>query len=197
MRTERLNAFTDGVLAIVITIMVLELPLPRGENLAAIRPVLPLFAAYALAFVNVGIFWNNHHHLMHLVKQVDGRVLWANHSLLFWLSLVPFVIRWIGEARISPGPVAAYGIVLVMAALSYAFLERAMVTSDADTSDLETALGKSRKERFSFLLYLCGVGLAFVWVWAAIACYVTVAAIWFIPDKRVEDTLDAKAEPDS
>jgi len=192
VKTERLNAFTDGVLAIVITIMVLELPLPRGGGLWALRPVLPLFGAYALAFVNVGIFWNNHHHLMHLVKQVDGRVLWANHFLLFWLSLVPFVIRWMGEAHLRPGPVAAYGVVLVMAAVAYGLLERAMEATRVDTTDLERALGSKRKEIVSLLLYVVGVGLAFVWVWAAIACYVVVAAIWFIPDRRVEDKLEGK-----
>lgn len=192
MKTERLNAFTDGVIAIIITIMVLELPLPHGHGLEAIEPILPLLAAYALAFANVGLFWNNHHHLMQLAHQVDGRVLWANLGLLFCLSLVPFVIRWIGEGGIAPGPVAAYGIVLLMAALAYGVLERSIVAVDADSSDLERALGKSRKEQLSMALYLSGIGLSFMWVWAAIACYVIVAAIWIIPDRRVEVTLEEK-----
>jgi len=196
MKTARLNAFTDGVIAIIITIMVLELPLPHGEGLGAIKPILPLLAAYALAFANVGLFWNNHHHLMHLVNEVDGRVLWANHALLFWLSLVPFVIRWIGEGGISAGPIAAYGIVLLMAAVSYGVLERSIVAVDADSSDLERAIGKGRKELVSMFLYAGGIALAFVWVWAAITCFVAVAAIWIVPDRRVEDTLDEKGQPD-
>ena len=190
MRTERLNAFTDGVLAIVITIMVLELPLPKGETLASLRPVLTLLGAYALAFVNVGIYWNNHHHLMQLVKAVDGRVLWANHFLLFWLSLLPFVIRWTGEAHLRPGPVAAYGVVLVMAAVAYGILERAMVTVDGDSADLDNALGSRRKELLSILIYVIGVALAFYWVAAAIACYTIVSAMWFVPDRRVEKKVE-------
>ena len=196
MKTARLNAFTDGVIAIVITIMVLELPLPHGHGLEAIEPILPLLGAYLLAFVNVGLFWNNHHHLMHLVNEVDGRVLWANHALLFWLSLVPFVIRWIGEGGVTAGPIAAYGIVLLMAALSYGMLERSIVAVDADSSDLERAIGKGRKELASLILYGGGIALAFIWVWAAIGCFVVVAAMWIVPDRRVEVTLEEKGEED-
>lgn len=195
MRSERLNAFTDGVLAIVITIMVLELPLPRGDALQSVDSMLPLLGAYALSFINVGIFWNNHHHLMQLVKAVDGRVLWANLLLLFWLSLVPLVIRWIGEAHLSSGPVAAYGIVLVMAAASYGFLEWTIFAAEGDSSELERAIGSGRKEWASFVLYAVGIGLSFVWVWAAIACYVLVSALWFVPDRRVEEKLEEKATP--
>ena len=196
MKTARLNAFTDGVIAIIITIMVLEFPLPHGTGFEAIKPIVPLLAAYALAFANVGLFWNNHHHLMHLVNEVDGRVLWANHALLFWLSLVPFVIRWIGEGGVTAGPIAAYGIVLLMAALSYGILERSIVAVDADSSDLERAIGKGRKELISLILYGSGIALAFVWVWAAIACFVIVAAIWIVPDRRVEVTLEEKDRDD-
>ena len=195
MRSERLNAFTDGVLAIVITIMVLELPLPPGEALRSVNSILPLLGAYALSFVNVGIFWNNHHHLMQLVKSVDGRVLWANLLLLFWLSLVPLVIRWIGEAHLSTGPVAAYGIVLAMAALSYGLLERSIFAVQGDSSELERAIGAGRKEWASIVLYAAGIGFSFVWVWAGIACYVLVSGLWFVPDRRVEEKLEEKAAP--
>lgn len=194
MKTDRLNTFTDGVLAIVLTIMVLELPLPHGDGLAALRPILPLLGAYALAFVNIGIFWNNHHHLMTLVEKVDGSVLWANLFLLFWLSLVPFVIRWIGEVGISSAPVAAYGVVLVMASAAYLLLERTIVIAEGERSKLRKAVGGGAKEIISFALYVVGAGLSFVWVWAAIASYVVVAALWFLPDRRVEKTIDEGAQ---
>jgi uncharacterized membrane protein len=186
MKTDRLNAFTDGVLAIVITIMVLELPVPHGANLAAIRAVAPLFAAYALSFVNVGIFWNNHHHLMSLARHVDGRVLWANSFLLFWLSLIPFVIRWIGEAGLAAEPVAAYGVILTLAAFAYMLLEKAILAADGEDSKLASALGAGAKEWLSFGLYVTGIALSFVAVTAAIAVYVAVSAMWLIPDPRVE-----------
>lgn len=186
MKTDRLNAFTDGVLAIVITIMVLELPVPHAANLAALRHVAPLFAAYALSFVNVGIFWNNHHHLMSLARHVDGRVLWANLFLLFCLSLVPFLIRWIGEVGLAAEPVAAYGAVLTLAAFAYMLLEKAILATDGEDSKLASALGEGAKEWLSVGLYVMGMALSFVAVMAAVAVYVTVAALWFIPDPRVE-----------
>ena len=189
MKPDRLSAFTDGVIAIIITIMVLELPVPRGNDLAALMEELPLFGAYALSFVNVGIFWVNHHHMMHLAKQVDGRVLLANLLLLFWLSLVPFVIRWIGEAHIRPMPVATYGAILTMASLSYLLIERALIAAEPGKSALDVALGSKKKEIFSFLLYLAAVPLAFVSVWVSVALYVVVSLIWIIPDRRVEKTL--------
>lgn len=185
MKPERLNAFTDGVLAIVITIMVLELPTPKGHGLADLVPELPLFAAYALSFVNVGIFWNNHHHLLTLAKKIDGRVMWANLLLLFWLSLVPFVIRWIGEEGVSAGPVAAYGIVLVGAAATYILLELAIHRADGANSALHSAVGAGLKEWLSFALYASGIALAFVMPMLSVACYVLVSAIWFIPDRRI------------
>ena len=189
MKPDRLSAFTDGVIAIIITIMVLELPLPHGNTLAALEPELPLFGAYALSFVNVGIFWVNHHHMFHLAKRVDGRVLLANLFLLFWLSLIPFVIRWIGEAHISPMPVAAYGAILVMASLGYLLIERALIAAEPGKSALAEALGSKKKEIVSFLLYLVSVPLAFVSVWVAVAIYVFNALIWFMPDRRVERVL--------
>jgi uncharacterized membrane protein len=189
MKPDRLSAFTDGVIAIIITIMVLELPVPHGSNLAALKPELPLFGAYALSFVNVGIFWVNHHHMIHLAKRVDGRVLLANLFLLFWLSLVPFVIRWIGEAHISPMPVAAYGAILTMANLGYVLTERALIAAEPGRSALAEALGSKKKEIVSFLLYLVAVPMAFVSVWIAVAIYIFNALIWFVPDRRVERSL--------
>ena len=192
MKPDRLSSFTDGVIAIIITIMVLELPVPHGNTLAALEPELPLFGAYALSFANVGIFWVNHHHMFHLAKRVDGRVLLANLFLLFWLSLVPFVIRWIGEAHISPMPVAAYGMILVMASLGYLLIERALIAAEPGKSALDAALGSKKKEIFSCILYFIAVPMAFVSVWIAVAIYVLNSLIWFVPDRRVE-----KALPDS
>ena len=159
-------------------------------------PIWPLLGAYALSFVNIGIFWNNHHHALVLAEKVDGRVLWANLFLLFWLSLVPFVIRWIGEAHLSAEPVAAYGVILMMAAFAYGLLERSILRADGQNKVLADALGGGKKEVVSILLYLVGIPLAFVWVWAAIACYAAVAALWFIPDQRVEEKV-ADADPDA
>ena len=189
MKPDRLSSFTDGVIAIIITIMVLELPVPHGNTLAALEPELPLFGAYALSFANVGIFWVNHHHMFHLAKRVDGRVLLANLFLLFWLSLIPFVIRWIGEAHISPMPVAAYGMILVMASLGYLLTERALIAAEPGKSALDDALGSKKKELFSFFLYFVAVPMAFVSVWIAVAIYVLNSLIWFIPDRRVEKAL--------
>ncbi len=193
MKAERLSAFTDGVLAIVLTIMVLELPVPHGAGEHSLRPLWPLLGAYALSFVNIGIFWANHHHLMHLVRKVDGRVLWANLFLLFWLSLVPFVIRWIGEAKVSAEPVAAYGIVLTMAALSYLLLERMIIKVDIaeeGEAPLERAVGKVGRERISLAMYVTGAALAFVEPWIAVIIYVAVALLWFAPDRRVEKQVE-------
>ena len=197
MRAERLSAFTDGVLAIVLTIMVLELPVPHGASGTALRPLWPLLGAYALSFVNIGIFWNNHHHLMHLVRKVDGRVLWANLFLLFWLSLIPFVIRWIGEARVTAEPVAAYGIVLMMAALAYWLLERVIIIVDVaeeGEAPLELAVGSVLRERWSIAMYLVGASLAFVEPWIAVGIYILVALLWFAPDRRVEKEVEKAAK---
>ena len=189
MKPDRLSAFTDGVIAIIITIMVLELKVPESGSWDALRPSFPFFGAYALSFANVGIFWVNHHHMLHLAKRVDGHVLLANLFLLFWLSLVPFVIRWIGEADISAMPVAAYGAVLMMASLGYLLLERAIIAAEGRQSSLDEVLGSKKKEIISFLLYLVAVGIAFVAVWASVAIYVGIALFWLIPDRRVEQAL--------
>jgi uncharacterized membrane protein len=186
MGKGRLEAFTDGVVAIIITIMVLEMKVPQGADLAALKDSLPVFSAYVLSYINVGIFWNNHHHMLHAAGHIDGRVLWANLFLLFWLSLVPFVIRWIDAAGLVTLPVAAYGVVLFMAAVGYYLLQRAIIARDGRTSALAVALGRDVKGKLSLMLYATGIPLAFVQPWIAIALYVLVALIWFVPDRRLE-----------
>jgi TMEM175 potassium channel family protein len=195
MKPERLNAFTDGVLAIVITIMVLELHVPEGPGFEALMPSLPLLGAYLLAFVNIGLFWNNHHHMMQAARKVDGRVLWANMAVLFALSLVPFVIRWIGEAGFASEPVAAYGAVLVLASLAWTFMERALIAAEGERSVVARAVGPRLKEWLSSGLYLVAIAVAFVSPWIAIAIYIFVAAAWFIPDRRFERRLQASPPP--
>jgi len=186
MRTARLEAFTDGVVAIIITIMVLEIRVPRGADLASLQADVPVLLAYLLSYVNVGIFWNNHHHMLHVTERVNGRVLWANLALLFWLSLVPFVIRWIDEAGFVPLPVAAYGVVLACAAVSYTVLQAQIIAVNGRESQLAVATGNDRKGKLSVALYLAAIVLAFVRPWLAIALYVTVALIWLVPDTRIE-----------
>ena len=186
MRPDRVNAFTDGILAVVITIMVLELKFPAEASWAAVRAVLPLLAAYLLSFINIGIFWNNHHHMLTTATHVDGRVLWANLALLFFLSLMPFVIRWMGEAGFTPLPTAAYGVVVVGAALSYELLEAAIIRLHGRDSALAKALGGNVKERLSTIAYLVAIGLAFVDPRISIGIYGLVAVSWLVPDPRIE-----------
>jgi uncharacterized membrane protein len=186
MKPDRLNAFTDGVVAIIITIMVLSLPVPRRGDFAALRPDITLFGAYALSFVNVGIYWNNHHHMMQTARRVDGRVLWANLFLLFWLSLFPFLIRWIGEAGVTALPVAAFGVILLLAGLAYYLLERALIDAEGDTSKIAKAVGSKTKEWISVALYAAAVAIAFVSPWLSVAIYLVVAALWLVPDRRFE-----------
>ena len=186
MNTARLEAFTDGVVAIIITIMVLELHVPHGTTLAALQADVPVLLAYVLSYVNVGIFWNNHHHMLHATERVDGRVLWANLVLLFWLSLVPFVIRWIDDSGFAPLPTAAYGVVLLCAALSYTLLQRQIIRVNGRESLLAVAVGQDLKGKLSALLYLLAIVLAFVRPWVAIALYVVVAMVWLVPDRRIE-----------
>jgi uncharacterized membrane protein len=186
MEPERLEAFTDGVVAIIITIMVLEIRVPHGSDLAALRDDVPLLLAYLLSYVNVGIFWNNHHHMLHVTDRVDGKVLWANLALLFWLSLVPFVIRWLDESGFVALPTAAYGIVLACAAVSYTVLERQIIAVNGRESGLARAVGTDRKGKVSIALYLAAIVLAFVQAWIAIALYVAVALLWLVPDRRIE-----------
>ena len=195
MKPERLNAFTDAVIAIVITIMVLELHVPEGTGIAALRPALPLLGAYALSFVSIGIFWNNHHHMMQLARVVDGQVLWANLGLLFWLSLVPFVIRWIGESGMTPLPVAAYGALLLMASVAYLWLERALIAAEGPESRVGQAVGSRFKEWLSFAGFFAAIPLAFVSPWIAIAIYILVVGMWLVPDRRFERRAKSGASP--
>ncbi len=189
MSKGRLEAFSDGVIAIIITIMVLELTPPHGADLAALRPLLPIFLSYVLSFVYIGIYWNNHHHLFQVVKGVDGRVLWANLHLLFWLSLIPFSTAWMGENEFAAWPVALYGVVLLLAGVAYFFLTRALLAIHGQESVLAAALGRDFKGKISVVIYVTAVPLAFVNPWLAQALYVLVAVIWLIPDRRIETRL--------
>ena len=189
MSKGRLEAFSDGVIAIIITIMVLELKVPHGTDVAALRPLLPVFLSYVLSFVNVGIYWNNHHHLLQAARQVSGRVLWANLLLLFWLSLFPFFTGWMGENHFASLPTALYGVVLLMAAYSYLVLQRAIVAADGASSPLARAVGADRKGLLSRLLYMAAIAGAFIRPWIAWTLYVTVALLWFVPDRRIERVL--------
>jgi uncharacterized membrane protein len=185
----RLEAFSDGVLAIIITIMVLEIKVPHGETLDALRPLIPVFLSYVLSFVYIGIYWNNHHHMLHAAKKVSGSVLWANLHLLFWLSLLPFACGWMGENHFAPLPVALYGTVLLMAALAYWMLARAIIRADGPDSLLGKAIGSDHKGNASVVLYLAAIPLTFVSEWLAEAIYVGVALMWLIPDRRIEKAL--------
>ena len=189
MNKTRLEAFSDGVLAIIITIMVLELKVPHAPTLAALGELWPVFLSYALSFVYVGIYWNNHHHLMHAVHHVNGRMLWANLHLLFWLSLIPFATAWMGENHFATVPVALYGVALLMPALAWPLLQREIVTLHGRQSLLATAVGRDLKGKLSIALYLAGIGLAFVDRWLACALYLAVALIWFVPDTRIESRI--------
>lgn len=189
MPKSRLEAFSDGVIAIIITIMVLELKVPHGVELAALRPLVPVFFSYALSFVIVGIYWNNHHHLLHVVKHINGTALWANLHLLFWLSLFPFTTGWMGENAFATWAVALYGLVLLLAAIAYFVLVRVLVAAQGPDSTLARAIGTNRKEKISLALYATGIALSFVSAGLAIAAYMSVAAIWFVPDRRIEKTI--------
>jgi uncharacterized membrane protein len=189
MSPARLNALTDGVVAIVLTIMVLELKFPAEPTLDAVLAVLPLLAAYLLAFVNVAIYWNNHHHMMQSARKVTGAVLWANHALLFWLTLFPLMIRWIDEAGITPLPVASFGVVLIGGSLSYVVLERTLIRAEGEQSGVKSAVGAGLKEWISFTLYVAAVPAAFVSPLISIAIYVGVSIVWLVPDRRFERRL--------
>ena len=186
MNTARLEAFTDGVVAIIITIMVLEIHVPKGADLASLKDDVPVLLAYLLSYVNVGIFWNNHHHMLHVSSRVDGRVLWANLFLIFWLSLVPFVIRWIDETGFRSLPVASYGAVVAMAAASYMLLEWSLIACNGPDSPLAAALGSKVKEMISLAAYVTAIVLAFWEPLASIAIYAAISIAWFIPDRRIE-----------
>jgi uncharacterized membrane protein len=194
MQKNRLEAFSDGVLAIIITIMVLELKVPHSVELAALKPLLPVILSYVLSFIYVGIYWNNHHHLFHSTKHVSGGILWANLHLLFWLSLFPFTSGWMGENHLAPTPTAVYGFVLLMAAIAYYVLERAIINQQGPDSLLASAIGGDRKGKLSPVLYFVAIPLAFVSPWIASGLYVSVALIWFIPDRRIERVLEERGE---
>lgn len=190
MGKNRLEAFSDGVLAIIITIMVLELKVPHGSEIDVLMPMLPSFLSYVLSFIYVGIYWNNHHHLLHASRQVSGSVLWSNLNLLFWLSLFPFATGWMGENHFAPLPTAVYGVVLFMAAIAYYLLQRSIMVADGYSSVLRKAIGSDWKGKISLVLYLIAIGLSFVFHWAAQAIYIAVALIWLVPDKRIERAIN-------
>ena len=194
MKTTRLEAFSDGVMAIIITIMVLELKKPEEVDLAALKPLLPHFVSYVLSFIYVGIYWNNHHHLFQAAQQVSGGVLWANLNLLFWLSLFPFTTDWMGESRLAPTPTAVYGVILIMAAIAYYILERAIIAKEGRDSLLARAVGEDWKARLSLGIYLVAVPLAFVKAWVAGALYMLGALLWLIPDPRIERKIEKQQE---
>jgi TMEM175 potassium channel family protein len=193
VKTARLEAFSDGVFAVIITIMVLEMKVPHGSDVAVLRPVLPVFLSYVLSFVYLGIYWNNHHHMFHAVGEIHGPSLWANLHLLFWLSLIPFVTGWMGENNFATWPVALYGIVLLCAACAYTILARSLIKREGKHSTLAAALGKDVKAKVSILLYALAIPVAFINPWFSCALYVFVAITWLIPDPRIERTL-AKTE---
>jgi uncharacterized membrane protein len=186
MSKQRLEAFTDGVLAIVITIMVLDLKVPSGSTFSSLTSSIPVLLAYTLSFANVGIFWNNHHHMLHVTERINGVVLWANLFLLFWMSLVPFAIRWMDDTHFAAAPTAAYGVVLAMSAIAYILLERSIIVHNGPNSKLARAVGSDLKSTVSLLIYGLAIALAFVRPWIALTLYVLNAALWFIPDRRIE-----------
>jgi uncharacterized membrane protein len=189
MSKGRLEAFSDGVIAIVITIMVLELKVPEGADWEALRPLVPVSLTYVLSFVFLGIYWNNHHHMLQATSRINGKILWANLHLLFWLSLVPFVTGWMGENHFAPLPTAVYGAILLLSAIAYTILLRAIVAEHGPDSKLAVAVGKDRKATMSMVLYVAAIPLAFVNQWIADAIFVLVAMIWLVPDRRIESRL--------
>ena len=194
MNRTRLEAFSDGVLAIIITIMVLEIRVPHGNDFSVLQPLIPVVVSYILSFIYIGIYWNNHHHMMHTVKNVTGSILWANLHLLFWLSLIPFVTGWIGENHFDPMPMALYGIVLLMAAIAYFILQSRIIRTQGKDSLLARAVGKDIKGKMSPIIYLLAIGSNFFSQWISGALYVLVALIWLIPDKRIEIILRNESE---
>ena len=190
MKKGRLEAFSDGVIAILITIMVLELKIPHGADLESLRPLLPVFLTYVLSFIYLGIYWNNHHHMLHATDRINGKILWANMNLLFWLSLVPFTTGWMGENHFAPLPTAVYGVVLLLAAVSYTILQTLIIAQQGEHSQLEEAVGRDRKGKLSMLFYIVAIPLAFVNQWISDGLYVLVAMMWLVPDKRIESKLD-------
>jgi uncharacterized membrane protein len=189
MSKTRLEAFSDGVLAILITIMVLELKVPHGEDLHALRPMLPVFLAYVLSFIYLGIYWNNHHHMLHAAEKVDGRILWANLHLLFWLSLVPVGTEWMGDHPFAPLPTAVYGVLLLGAAIAYTILQKMIVRHHGADSVLARAVGRDAKGKLSLALYVAAIAAAWMLPWVSTGIYALVALIWLVPDRRIEQKL--------
>ena len=194
MNKGRLEAFSDGVLAVIITIMVLEMKSPRGPTPAALRTVLPVLLSYLLSFVYIGIYWTNHHHLLHATQHVNGATLWANLHLLFWLSLIPFTTAWMDENRFQSWPVAVYGMVLLLAAIACFILTRTLIALHGRDSTLTKSIGRDRKGKISIVIYAAAIPLAFVASWIAGACYIIVAIMWLIPDPRIERKADRSTE---
>lgn len=192
MGKARLEAFSDGVIAIIITIMVLDMKAPQGADLAALEPLLPVFLSYVLSFAFLGIYWNNHHHMLHTVERITGGVLWANLHLLFWLSLLPFATNWLGENHSAAMPTALYGFVLLMEAVAYYTLQNVIIASQGSDSILRKAVGKDSKGKASLLLYLIAILAAFIEQWVSDGIYVMVALIWLVPDRRIEWALEGK-----
>ena len=186
MKKGRLEAFSDGVFAIIITIMVLELHVPHGDNISDLLPMMPVFISYILSFMYVGIYWNNHHHMIYAAERINGAILWSNLNLLFWLSLIPFVTAWMGENHFSRWPVILYGLLLIMNGIAYTILCRLLIKEAGADSPLAEALGKDWKGKVSVIVYAVAVGLAFINPWLAFSIYVIVALMWFIPDRRIE-----------
>lgn len=189
MNKGRLEAFSDGVLAIIITIMVLEIKVPHGSEFSELQPLIPIFLSYILSFVYLGIYWNNHHHMLHTVNKVSGSILWANLHLLFWLSLIPFTTGWMGENHFETGPMALYGFVLLMAAIAYFILQKQIINSQGKDSILAKAIGKDIKGKISPIVYVISIVLCWISPWLSGAGYILVALMWLIPDKRIEKTL--------
>ena len=194
MGKNRLEAFSDGVIAILITIMVLELKVPHSPDFRALLPLWPVFMSYVLSFIYIGIYWNNHHHMLHAVKEVSGGILWANLHLLFWLSLIPFVTAWMGENHFEAGPTAAYGFVLFMCAVAYSLLARGLVRNHQKNAALAEAIGDDRKGKISIVFYLVGVALSFFAAWLGFLLYAGVAVMWLIPDRRIENKVAEEIE---
>ena len=186
MSKNRLEAFSDGVLAIIITIMVLELKVPHGGSLSVLQPLWPVFLSYVLSFLYVGIYWNNHHHMLHTVQRVTGGILWANLHLLFWLSLIPFVTGWLGENHFLPGPAILYGFILLMAAIAYFILQQTIIASQGEGSSLKRAIAGDWKGKLSPVVYLVAMAVANRWTPVSLALYAVTALVWLIPDRRIE-----------
>lgn len=193
MKKGRLEAFSDAVIAILMTIMVLELKIPHGADWESLRPLLPVFLTYVLSFIYLGIYWNNHHHMLHATDRINGKILWANMHLLFWLSLIPFATGWMGENHFAPLPTAVYGVVLLCAAVAYTILQTMIVAQQGADSKLEAAVGKDLKGKLSMVFYILAIPLAFVNQWLSDVLYILVAMMWLVPDRRIESKLNEPA----